>query len=245
MGVELGGCPDRVGAFGERVGVDRDSVPMTGQQHDISAITGRERERALVEGLAQTGNALPETFAAAQKIGNEQAILAQTGATGLEKRQRVERPGTSIRVVAVDHDPVEMAVTAEDEVGPAAIDDLQPCGVVRQFEVLAGDKFDLRVDLHHGDLRCRQMAIAEFGQRTTAQADLKDATRLAGRRVEQQPGHHVSRVFQFERPGTGDAHGTLHPVRAEVQAANAIFLADVDGVAGGCGATGHDRAVYG
>lgn len=46
----------------------------------------------------------------------------------------------------------------------------------------------------------------------------------------EQGGHHFPDIEEFQGPGAGDAHGTLHPVRAEVQVTYAGFFADVDGV---------------
>ncbi|MNI54175.1 hypothetical protein D3C73_1090610 [compost metagenome] len=65
---------------------------------------------------------------------------------------------------------------------------------------------DVRIDLVHVDACGRQMLVAEFGQRSSAQAHHGDAPRI---RVEQQKRHHDAGVFQIERRRVLRPHAAL------------------------------------
>jgi hypothetical protein len=111
--------------------------------------------------------------------------------------------------------------------GTVADDHAQPQGVIGQLEVQAGDDLDLRVDLNDGDAGVRQLVVDELGQRPGAEADQQHVAR-PGRVAQQQAGHHLAGVGQFQGVGALDAHRALDPFGAEMQVAHAGLFADFD-----------------
>lgn len=209
-----------------------DRVAAGGEGDGVAAVARRKNGETAIECLFQSFDAGREGFVAAKKVDGQDPFGTEASPAGLIERQGVEGAGTRLGVETVDEDVVKAACAAEHIVGAAANDNIEPLRIGRQPEVLAGNEFDLWVDLDGSDPAVRQVAIDELGQRSGAQADQQGRFRPIRGRAEQQASHHLSGVGQFQRPWPGDAHGTLHPVRAEVQVAHAVFFADVYGVAG-------------
>ena len=145
------------------------------------------------------------------------------------ERQRVEPADAALRIEAVDQDEVEFAVGLRDEIVTVADFDRDAARVAGQLEELHGGVDDRRIDLDDRQRRARPVPIEEFRQRRGAKANQQHGLRPPRRGPQQQRHHHVARVLELERPGSGDAHGALDPRRAEMQVADARLLAHLDG----------------
>jgi hypothetical protein len=91
--------------------------------------------------------------------------------------------------------------------------DAEPIVVGGDMKLIAQGN-DMRIDLDHQDAGLRQVAIAEFGQRSLAQANHGDVLRFCH---EQQKSHHHARVLQVQRIGVSKSHAALHFANGEVQ----------------------------
>ncbi len=97
--------------------------------------------------------------------------------------------------------------------GGIGLDHLEPLAVRRDHERLPqGD--DVRIDLDHLDFGARQVTMAEFRQRSAAQADHQNA---GGFGIEQHETHHHPRVLEVERIGAQQGHTALDLLLGEMQ----------------------------
>ena len=125
------------------------------------------------------------------------------------------QPGRLALVVeTVDQQHIARRDRMADEERAVAAQHVESLAVGRHAELVA-QRDHMRVDLGHLDLRLRQVAVAELGQRSAAQPDHRDLARLG---LEQQEAHHRSRVTQIERIRVTDLHPALDLTDREIQA---------------------------
>ncbi len=119
----------------------------------------------------------------------------------------------------------------DDEIRAIGVMHPDALRILRQLEKLPRDGFDLRFDFHHGELGLGPVAPEELGERCRAQANQQHAARpIVG--AQEQGQHHLLGVVKLQRIGARDAHGALHPVRAEMQVTHAGRFAGIDVHAG-------------
>src|SRR3989338_2470291 len=149
--------------------------------------------------------------------------------------QCLQRSRTRLIVEAIHQDQVEFfAIVVQHVFRAVANDQTDALRVFRQLEKLpcGGDHGGL--DLYHGEMHKRIMAIQKFDQRSRAETDQQHFPWWV---AQQQTRQHFARIFQLKIPWPRNAHRALYPLRAEVQSAHAGFFTDVDGY-------GHISAIF-
>ena len=133
------------------------------------------------------------------------------------------------RIVVVEVDAQHVGTAHMGRIGGVGrgvgLDHLEPCPRL-DMKVRAANADHGVVELNRGRAHA-QHAVAVAGDGARTQPELNRVAlgqRLAG--PQQHPNHHSLHVFQLDRQRLADAHGSLHPRRAQVQVAHTVGFGD-------------------
>src|SRR5690606_11596634 len=108
-----------------------------------------------------------------------------------------------------------------DKVQGVHVQDVETLVVRRQRKFATTDVDDVRIMLRRGDVRLREVAVAELGEGRCTDPEVNN---MALRLAKQQPHHHLLHVLEQNFIGPLDVHGALYGRRSKMQATDVAVL---------------------